>query len=60
MSLKLKEKIQMSPSFDNLMEEDLGVVVGLDMFTSNIKKDVYKILNSLISFLKIYEENKIP
>ncbi len=50
----------MSPSFDNLMEEDLGVVVGLDMFTSNIKKDVYKILNSLISFLKIYEENKIP
>jgi hypothetical protein len=30
MSLKLKEKTQMSPSFDNLVEEDLGVV-GLDM-----------------------------
>jgi hypothetical protein len=59
MSLKLKEKTQMSPSFDNLMKEDLGIV-GLDMFISNITKEVYKILNSFISFLKIYEENKIP
>ncbi len=49
----------MSPSFDNLMKEDLGIV-GLDMFISNITKEVYKILNSFISFLKIYEENKIP
>jgi hypothetical protein len=50
----------MSPSsFGNLMEEDLGVV-GLDMFISNITKEVYKILNSFISFVKLYEENKIP
>jgi hypothetical protein len=40
------------------MEEDGNVVYELSCLTFNIKKEVIKVLDSIISFLKKYEERK--
>jgi hypothetical protein len=40
MSLKFKDEIEITTSFDNLMEEDANVVIELTRLASNIKKEV--------------------
>jgi hypothetical protein len=58
MSLKLREETENAPSFQTLMEEDLGVTFGLICLASNIKKEVCGVLNSFVSFLKKFDERK--
>ncbi len=40
MSLKFKDEIEITTSFDNLMEEDANVILELTRLTWNIKKEV--------------------
>jgi hypothetical protein len=39
-SLNFKDEIEITTSFDNLMEEDANVVLELTRLASNIKKEV--------------------
>jgi len=52
MSLKLK----LETFFDNLMNEDVSVVLDFACLASNIKKEVFKILDFVFSFLRKYEK----
>ncbi len=56
-SLKLRDEIDHA-TFNNLMKGDGNVIFELSCLTSSIKKEVVKVLNFLISFLKKYEEKK--
>jgi len=58
MSLKLKKEPKNGPSFQTLMEEDFGVVLELICLASNIRKEVYKVLDIFPSFLKKFDERK--
>jgi hypothetical protein len=49
-SLKLRGKPKISPSFQNLMEEDYGVILELICLVSNIKMEVCNVLNCFCSF----------
>jgi hypothetical protein len=49
MSLKFRDEIDFV-TFDNLMEEDGNVVYELSCLASNIKKEVIKVLDSILSF----------
>jgi hypothetical protein len=57
MSLKCRDEINFA-TFDNLMEEDGNVVYELSCLASNIKKEVIKVLDFFLSFLKKNEERK--
>jgi hypothetical protein len=57
MSLKFRDEIDFT-TFDNLMEKNRKVFYKLSCLASNIKKEVFKVLDSFLSFLKIYEERK--
>jgi hypothetical protein len=57
MSLKFMDEIDFV-TFDNLMEEDGNVFFELSCLASNIKKEVIKVLDSFLSFLRKYEERK--
>jgi stress response protein SCP2 len=50
-SLKFRDEIDFI-TFNNLMEKDGNVVYGLSCLASNIKKEVIKVLDSFLSFLK--------
>jgi hypothetical protein len=57
--LKLKEKKEIVPSFDNLIEDDLVVTADeLVVLTSNIRTEICGVLDSFLSFLKKCEEKK--
>jgi hypothetical protein len=56
--LKLKEENEIVPSFDNLIEDDRVVTNELVVLTSNIKTEIYGVLDSFLSFLKKCEEKK--
>jgi hypothetical protein len=58
MNLKLKEGNEIVPSFDSLMENDAIVVNELALLASNIKREVYNVLDFFFSFLRKYEEKK--
>jgi hypothetical protein len=58
MSLKLKEKNQIIPLFESLMEDDSIVFDELSLLVSNIIKEVINLLDSFVSFLKKYENKK--
>jgi hypothetical protein len=58
MSLKLKEKNQIIPSFGSLMEDDSIFFYELSLLASNIIKEVINVLGSFLSFLKKYENKK--
>jgi hypothetical protein len=45
MSCKLKEELETNPILNNLMEEDAIVAIELDLLASNIKRDVYNVLD---------------
>jgi hypothetical protein len=58
MSLKLKEKNQIIPSFGSIMEDDSIFFYELSLLASNIIKEVINVLDSFLSFLKKYENKK--
>ncbi len=55
-SLKFRIKPKNAPSFQTLMEKDSCVALMLIYLASNIRKDVYIVLDSFLSFLRKYEE----
>ncbi len=58
MSLKLKEEPKNAPSFQTLTEEDFGVALELICLAFNIRKEVFRVLDIFISFLKKFDERK--
>jgi hypothetical protein len=58
MSLKLKGKNQVLPSFESLMDNDSIVNDKLYLLASNIKKEVINVLDSFFSFFKVYDKRK--
>ncbi len=59
MSLKLKEKNQVFPSFENIMDDDSIVVNELVLLASNFRREVCGVLDSFLSFLTKCENKKI-
>jgi hypothetical protein len=57
-SLKLREEYQVLPSFENLMDVDSIVSDELSLLASNIRREVINVLDSFLSFLKIYDKRK--
>jgi hypothetical protein len=51
---KINGRIRKSPYFDNIMDEDFGMVNELSLLASNIQKEVYVVLDSFFSFLRKY------
>jgi hypothetical protein len=58
MSCKLKDELEMNPILNNLMENDAIVAIELDLLASNMKRDVYNILDSFLSFVKKFDDRK--
>jgi hypothetical protein len=58
MSLKLKGKNQVLPSFESLMDNDSIVNDKLYLLAFNIRKDVINVLDSFFSFFKVYDKRK--
>jgi hypothetical protein len=54
--MKAEARIQLA--FDPLMGDDGKIIIELFLLAPNIPKEVVGILNSFLTFLKIYEENK--
>jgi len=58
MSLKFKEENQVMFSFESLMDDDSIVANELASLASNLKRQVYGVLDFFLSFLTKYENNK--
>ncbi len=58
MSLKLKDKNKIIPSFESLMEDDSIISDELSLLAFNIRKEVINVLDSFLSFLKKYKNRK--
>ncbi len=58
MSLKFRDEIDFA-TFDNLMEEDRNVAYELSCLASNIKKEVIRVLDYFLSFLKKMRKGKL-
>jgi len=58
MSLKLREELKNTPSFQTLMKKDFGVALELICLAFNIRKEVCGILDSFLYFLKKFDERK--
>jgi hypothetical protein len=56
MSFKAKDEMHLKPSFESLMDDDIGLSLKLTTFVSNIKPKVFGVLNSFLSFLMTYEK----
>jgi hypothetical protein len=59
MSLKLKKKNKIIPSFESLMEDDSIISNELSLLAFNIKREVINVLDSFLSFLKRYEHREV-
>jgi len=57
MNSKAKDEMHLKLSFEFLMDDDIRVSLKLATFASNIKLEVFGVLNFL-SFLRTYEEKK--
>jgi hypothetical protein len=55
MSTKLMEELKNPPSFNKIMDEDLGIVNELTLLASNIKKGLC--CSSFYFILEKYEKN---
>jgi hypothetical protein len=53
----LKEENQIV-SFENVMDDDSIVINELSLLTSNIRREVINVLDSFLSFLRIYDNIK--
>ncbi len=58
MSLRLRKETKNAPSFQTLMEKDLGATFELIFLASNSRKEVCEVLNNFLSFLKKIDEKK--
>jgi hypothetical protein len=56
-SSKARDEMNLRPSFESLMDDNIGLSQKLTTLTSNIKSKVFGVLDSFLSFLKTYEEN---
>jgi hypothetical protein len=56
--MKLKEENQVVTSFESLMDDDLVVIDELSLLAFNIRREVINVLDSFLSFLKIYDSTK--
>ncbi len=50
------EKINVRPSFEFFLDDDLGIFFELTNFASNIRLEVFRVLNSFLLFMKTYDE----
>jgi hypothetical protein len=53
----LKEENQVA-SFESLMDDDSIVIDELSLLALNIRREVINVLDSFLSFLKIYDNTK--
>jgi len=58
MTLKLREKNQVLPSFESLMDDDSIINDELSLLASNIRMEVINVLDSFFSLLKVYDKKK--
>jgi len=58
MSFKAKDEMHLKPSFESLMDDDIGFSLKLTTLASNIKPKVFGVLDYFLSFLTTYEEKK--
>lgn len=56
--LKLKKKVEISPTLVNLINDDSRVVFELSLLASNMEKEVLRLLESFLFFLKKYDTKK--
>jgi len=59
-NLKFKDEIETLTSFDNIMKKDASVAFELTYLASNIKKKVYGVLDSFLSFFFNMKGKKNP
>ncbi len=57
-SLKLKEENKIIPSFESLIEDYSIIYNELSLLAFNIRREVINVLDSVLSFLKKYENKK--
>ncbi len=58
MTCKLTKEVEMNLFVNGLMEKNAIVGVELDWLASNIKKEVFGVLDTFLSFLKKFDEKK--
>ncbi len=58
MSSKAKEEVNAKPSFESLMDDDSGIFVELASLASNIRLEVFGVLDSFLLSIKSYDEKK--
>jgi hypothetical protein len=59
MSLKLREENEILPSFKTLINENSIVNDELSLLISNIRREVIIVMDSFLSFSKVYDKRKI-
>jgi hypothetical protein len=57
MSFKARDEMHLKLSFESLMDDDTRLYLKLLAFASNIKLEMFKVLDSFLSFLRTYEES---
>ncbi len=50
--------MHLKASFETLMDDDIGFSLKLTTFASNIRLEVFGVLDSFLLFLRTYEEKK--
>jgi hypothetical protein len=58
LSFKAKDEMNLRPSFEYLMDDNIGLSLESTTFASNIKSKVFGVLDFFLSFLKTYEQKK--
>jgi hypothetical protein len=58
MTCKLRKKVEMNLLVNGLMEENVIIGVELDLLAFNIKRQVFGVLDVLLSFLKKFDGKK--
>jgi len=58
MTYKAKEEVNVRPSFEFLMDDDLAIFFELASLASNIRLEVFGVLDSFLSFMKTCDEKK--
>ncbi len=56
MTCKLTKEVEMNLFVNGLMEKNAIIGVELDLLASNIKREVFGVLDTFLSFLKKFDE----
>lgn len=54
----MREKVEILPTLNNLMDDDSRVAIDLSLLVSNIIKEMWGVLDSFISFFKNMKKRK--